>query len=150
LYLGKQSDGLRNLGRALELDPKVRGPRTYLGIVDLQHNNLNDAEREFTAEIANDPNYQAAIAELGLVRYRQQRWADAADQLSRSHTRNPALLLTLCDSYFRLGKVKEANLTAELAAAYARDDPATIDSLSELLNRNGQAELARKLSGTSN
>ena len=114
LYLGRQADGLRNLRRALELDPKVRGPHTYLGIVHLQHNNLEDAEKEFTAEIANDPNYQTAIAELGLVRYRQQRWAEAADQLSRSHTRRPPLLLTLCDAYFRVGKVKEANLTAEL------------------------------------
>ena len=148
LYLGRQADGLRNLRRALQLDPKVRGPHTYLGIVDLQHNNLEDAEKEFTAEIANDPNYQTAIAELGLVRYRQQRWAEAADLLSRSHTRNPVLLLPLCDTYFRLGNVKEANLTAELAAAYAKDDPATIDSLAELLHRNGQAELAQKLSGT--
>ena len=147
LYLGRQSDGLRNLRRALELDPKARGPHTYLGIVQLQHNNIQDAEKEFTAEIANDPNYQTAIAELGLVRYRQQRWAEAADQLSRSHTRRPLLLLTLCDAYFRVGKVKEANLTAELAAAYAKDDPATIDSLAELLNRNGQTQLALRLSG---
>ena len=148
LYLGRQADGARNLRRALELDPKVRGPRTYLGILDLQRNNLEDAEKEFNAEIANDPNYQIAIAELGLVRYRQQRWADAAEQLSLSHTQTPALLLTLCDAYFRLGKVKEANLTAELAAAYSKDDPATIDSLTDLLNRNGQGELAGKLSGT--
>ena len=41
----------------------------------------------------------------------------------------------------------EANLTAELAAAYAKDDPATIDGITELLNRNGQTELAQKLSG---
>ena len=148
LYLGRQAEGLANLRRALELDPKLRGPRTYLGIVDLQQNNLTDAEKEFIAEIANDPNYQTAIAELGLVRYKQQRWAEAADQLSRSHTRNPSLLLTLCDAYFRLGKVKEANLTAELAAAYAKDDPATIDSIAELLHRNGQPQLAERLSGS--
>jgi predicted Zn-dependent protease len=148
LYMGRQDEGLRNLRHALELDPKVRGPRTYLGIVDLQHNDLEGAEKEFTAEIVNDPNYQTAIAELGLVRYRQKRWTEAADQLSRSHTRNPALLLTLCDAYFQLGKTKEANLTAELAAAYAKDDPATIDGLAELLNRNGQTELSQKLSAT--
>jgi predicted Zn-dependent protease len=147
LYLGKQADGLRNLRRALELDPKVRGPHTYLGIVGLQHNDLDAAEKEFTTELANDPNYQTAIAELGLARYKQRRWADAADQLSRSHTRNPALLLTLCDAYFRLGNATEANLTAELVAAYAKDDPATIDSLAELLNLNGETELALRLSG---
>jgi tetratricopeptide (TPR) repeat protein len=148
LYLGKQADGLRNLHRALELDPKIRGPRTYLGVLDLQQNKLDQAEKEFTAEIANDPNYQTAVAELGVVRYRQQRWSEAADQLSRSHTRNPALLFTLCDAYFRVGRVKEANLTAELTAVYAKDDPATLDGLAGLLNRNGQTELAQKLIGS--
>ena len=148
LYVGKQADGERNLKRALSLDPKLRGPRTYMGIVDLQQNRLPEAEREFAAEIANDPNYQTAVAELGVVRYRQQRWAEAADQLVRSHTRSPVLLVTLCDAYFKLGKVKEANLTAELAAAYAKDDPATLDALQDLLNRNGQSELAARLSGT--
>jgi predicted Zn-dependent protease len=148
LYLGKQADGERNLKRAMELDPRLRGPRTYMGIVDLQQNRLAEAEREFTAEIANDPNYQTAVAELGVVRYRQQRWAEAADQLVRSHTRSPVLLVTLCDAYFHLGKVKDANLTAELAAAYAKDDPATLDALQELLSRNGQAELAARLSSS--
>jgi len=148
LYLDRQADGLRNLKRALQLDPKLRGPRTYIGIAALQENKLEEAEREFNAEIANDPNYQTALAELGVVRYRQQRWADAADQLSRSHTQNPALLLSLCDAYFHLGKVKEANLTAELAAAYAKDDPAILDGLSDLLRRNGQTELALRLGGS--
>lgn len=148
LYLGKQAEGLKNLQHALQLDPKVRGPRTYMGIIDLQQNKLDEAEKEFTAEIANDPNYQTAVAELGVVRYRQQRWAAAADQLSRSHTQNPAMLFMLSDAYFRLGNVKEANLAAELAAAYAKDDPATLDNLAELLKRNGQTELAQKLTGS--
>lgn len=147
LYLGKQSDGERNLKRALALDSKLRGPRTYMGIVNLQQNRLAEAEREFTAEIANDPNYQTAVAELGVVRYRQHRWAEAADQLARSHTRSPALLVTLCDAYFHMGRVKDANLTAELAAAYAKDDPATLDALEGLLKQNGQADVAARLSG---
>jgi predicted Zn-dependent protease len=148
LYLGNQSEGIQYLRKALQLSPKLRGPHTYLGIVSLQQNKLDDAERELTTEIANDPNYQTAVAELGVVRYRQQRWAEAADQLSRSHTRNPALLLTLCDAYFYLGKVKDANVTAELAAAYAKNDPATLDSLSSLLMLNGQADLAARLNGS--
>jgi tetratricopeptide (TPR) repeat protein len=145
LYLGQTPEGLRNLHRALEVQPRVRGAHTYLGIYALQRNRLDEAEKEFAAEIANDPNYETAVAELGLVRYRQQRWAEAADQLSRSHTRTPALLLALCDSYFRLGKTKEANLTAEIAAAYAHDDPELLDDVEELLRRNGQPGLAEKL-----
>lgn len=145
LYLGNSADGLRNLHRALELDPKVRGAHTYLGIYELQHGALDRAEKDFQAEIANDPNYQAAVAEMGVVRFHQQRWQEAADQLSRSHTKSPAQLLMLCDAYFRLNRSKDANLTAEIAAAYGRTDQEFMEALVELLNSNGQTELARRL-----
>jgi tetratricopeptide (TPR) repeat protein len=148
LYLGNRAEGIHDLQRALALDPKIRGAHTYLGIVDLQQDRLDDAETEFAAELANDPNYQTAVAELGVVRYRQQRWKQAADQLSRSHTRSPALLVTLSDAYFHLGMMKDADLAAELAAAYAKDDPAILDSLNDLLTRNGETELAHRLSGS--
>jgi len=148
LYMGKPADGLRNLHRALEADPKVRGAHTYLGIYALQQGQLDTAAKEFETEIANDPNYETAIAELGLVRYRQQRWAEAANQLAKSHTRTPALLLALADAYFHLGNVKEANLNTEIAAAYARDDQELLEEAIDLLNRNGQAELAQRLAGT--
>lgn len=147
LYIGKPADGLRDLQRALKVDPKVRGAHTYLGIYDLQQGRLSEAEKEFTAEIANDPNYETAIAELGLVRYRQQRWSEAVKQLSKSHTRTPALLFALCDAYFHLGMVKDANLTAEIAAAYARDDQELLQGLIDLLNRNGQTAVALRLAG---
>jgi tetratricopeptide (TPR) repeat protein len=147
LYIGDSTNGLRYLNRALQIEPTVRGARTYLGIYDMQQGKLAEAEKEFQAEIANDPNYETAVAELGVVRYKQQRWAEAADQLARSHTRTPALLLPLCDAYFHLNKVKDANLTAEIAAAYARDDPQFLESLIALLNRNGQTDLAQRLAG---
>jgi tetratricopeptide (TPR) repeat protein len=148
LYIGDPANGLRYLNGALQIEPTVRGARTYLGIYDLQQGRLAEAEEEFLAEIANDPNYETAVAELGVVRYKQQRWAEAADQLAKSHTRTPALLLPLCDAYFHLDRVKDANLTAEIAAAYARDDPQFLESLIALLNRNGQTALAQRLGGT--
>ena len=82
LYLaaGDANDALRNLHRALEIDPTVRGAHTYAGMVAFQQGELDTAEKEFAAELANDPNYLPAIAELGEVRYRQQRWTDAADR----------------------------------------------------------------------
>ena len=58
----------------------------------------------------------------------------------------------LCDSYFRLGKVEDANLNAEAMAAYARKRPEIMQGLVELLVRNGQSDLANRLQspGTSN
>ncbi len=146
LFLGRDEDGLRCLHRALEIQPAVRGAHTYEGILDLKLGDLNKAQSEFQAELANDPNYQTAIAEMGEVRYHQQRWAEAAEQLARSRTMTPELLYMLCDAYFHLGKAQDADLTAETVAAYGRGNPALMQGLIDLLNKNSQPELAQRLS----
>jgi hypothetical protein len=58
----------------------------------------------------------------------------------------PELLYMLCDSYFHIGKVSDADLTAETMAAYARNNPELVKGLMGLLQRNGQTELAQRLS----
>jgi tetratricopeptide (TPR) repeat protein len=148
LYLmgGDQADGLRCLKYALKIQPTVREAHTYEGILALKNADLSGAENEFKAELANDPNSQMAIAEMGEVRYHQQRWAEAAEQLAKSKTMTPELLYMLSDSYFHLGKVEDADLTAEAAAAYARNKSDVMQGLIELLARNGQADLAKQLS----
>ncbi len=146
LFMGAVEDGLRNLHHALELQPTVRGAHTYEGILALKQGDLNGAEKEFQAELGNDPNYQLAIAEMGEVRYHQGRWPEAAEQLAKSRTVTPELLYMLCDSYFHAGKVSDADLTAETMAAYGRNKPELMKDLIELLLRNGQTELAQRLS----
>ena len=146
LFMGNTEDGLRSLHHALEIQPTVRGAHTNEGILALKLGDLSRAEKEFKAELANDPNYQMAIAEMGEVRYRQRLWSDAAEQLSKSRTMTPELLYMLCDSYFHLGKVTDADLTAETMAAYGRNNPQIMKELNELLVRNGQTELAQRLS----
>jgi tetratricopeptide (TPR) repeat protein len=145
LHMGKTDDGLRNLHHALKIQPTVRGAHTNEGILALKLGDLNRAEKEFQTELANDPNYQTAIAELGEVRYHQERWSEAAELLAKSKTITPELLYMLCDSYFRLGKVDKANLNAEAMAAYARNRPEIMQGLAELLMRNGQSDLAKRL-----
>jgi Tfp pilus assembly protein PilF len=144
---GNVEEASRNLKRAQEIDPKVEGAHTYQGLLALRDGDLDKAENDLEAELKLDPNYQLALAELGEVRYRQGRWAEAADQLTKSKTVVPRLLYLLCDSYFRIGKVSDANLTAETLSAYGRNDPEVVQGLIDLLNRNGQAELAQRLSG---
>jgi tetratricopeptide (TPR) repeat protein len=145
LFMGDTDGGLRNLHHALEIQPTVRGAHTYEGILALKRGDLSGAEKEFKAELGNDPNYQLAIAEMGEVRYHQARWSDAAEQLAKSRTMTPELLYMLCDAYFHLGKVPKADLTAETMAAYGRNKPELMKELNELLLRNGQTELAQRL-----
>jgi tetratricopeptide (TPR) repeat protein len=146
LFSGSTEDGLRCLHHALKIQPTVRGAYTYQGILALKQGDLNRAENEFNAELANDPSYQNAIAEMGEVRYHQGRWSEAADLLAKSRTVTPELLYMLCDAYFRLGKVEEADLNAEAMAAYARNKPQVMQGLIDLLVRNGQSDLAKRLS----
>lgn len=145
LFMGETEDGLRNLHRAMEIDPKVRGAHTNEGILALKNGDLNKAESEFNSELANDPNYQTAIAELGEVRYHQGRWSEAADQLTKSHTMTPELLYQLCDSYFHLRKIQDADLIAELVAAYGRNNTELMKELAALLKSNGQSEVEQRL-----
>lgn len=80
------------------------------------------------------------------MRYHQGRYSDAAEQLAKSRTVTPELLYMLCDSYFRTGKVSDADLTAEAVAAYGRNNAELMKGLIDLLQRNGQTELAQRLS----
>jgi tetratricopeptide (TPR) repeat protein len=146
LFLGDTEDGVRSLHHALEIQPTVRGAHTYQGILALKQGDLKVAENEFQAELRNDPNYQLAIAEMGEVRYHQGNYSEAAEQLAKSRTMTPELLYMLCDSYFRTGKVSDADLTAETVAAYGRNNPQITRDLIELLRRNGQTEMAQRLS----
>jgi len=146
LFMGGAEDGVRCLHHALKLQPNVRGAHTYEGILALKSGDLNKAEQEFQTELANDPSYQTAIAEMGEVRYHQQRWSDAAELLAKSRTMTPELLYMLCDSYFHMGNVSDADLNAEAMAAYARNRPDLMRGLLELLVRNGQSDLAKRLS----
>jgi Tfp pilus assembly protein PilF len=146
LFMGDTESGLRSLHHALEIQPTVRGAHTYEGILALKQGDLKAAENDFQAELRNDSNYQLAIAEMGEVRYHQGRYSEAAEQLAKSRTMTPELLYMLCDSYFHVGKVSDADLTAETIAAYGRNNPQVIKDLIDLLRRNGQEELAQRLS----
>lgn len=148
LFMGKTEDGLRCLQHALKIQPSVRGAHNYEGILALKLGELSRAENEFNAELAIDPSSQVAIAEIGEVRYRQGRWSEAVEQLDKSRTVTPELLYMLCDSYFHLGKSSDADLNAEVLAAYAKNRPEIMQGLIALLTRNGQSDLAKRLSGS--
>lgn len=145
LSMGDTENALRALEHALKIEPNVRGAHTQQGIVALKRGDLPKAESELKADLANDPNDQLAIAELGELRYRQRRWSEAVEQIKRSHTMAPDLLYKLCDSYLHLGKMQDADLTAELAAAYGRDDRQLMQDLLAMLRKNGRTEAAERI-----
>lgn len=147
LYLtnNDRANGLRCLHQALAIDPQARGAHTAEGFLALHDNDLPAAESAFQAELAHDPNAQAALAGMGELRYRQARYADAAQLLAQSKTRSPQQLYMLCDADFRQHDIPNANLTAELTEAYGRADAALMQNLIALLRANAQTPLADRL-----
>jgi tetratricopeptide (TPR) repeat protein len=149
LTLRNAQEATRLVKLALQANPKTRGAHTLLGVEAMQSNDLATARFEFNAELKNDPNYAIAIAELGEVRYREQRWAEAVELFEKSKTSVPPFLYMLCDSYFRLGKPRDAKVTAEALASFSKNDPAMMQALGALLTRNQEHDLAERLTGES-
>lgn len=145
LYMGRLEDARRMLQRSLTIEPEVRQAHTYLGVLALREGDLQEAEKQFTIELAADPRSQLAIAELGEVRYLQGRWQDAVDQLVRARTVDPRLLCLLSDAYYRLGRTHEGDVTAELAASYAKDQPTERARLLAMLKAQHRDEVAQRL-----
>jgi Tfp pilus assembly protein PilF len=146
ISMNRPDDAVRCLNKALSLDPAARGAHTDLGILALQQSEFDRAENEFNQELAAHPNDQMATAEIGEVRYRQGRWSEAADRIAQSKTAVPYLLYMLADSYFHLGKPKDADITAELVVDYSRGDREMLARVIDLLNRNQQSDFAQQLS----
>jgi cellulose synthase operon protein C len=66
------------------------GPTTSPGYSDLNRGNLAAAERQFAAQLQAHPDDADALAGLGLVRLRQQRFGEARDLLGRAMRAAPA------------------------------------------------------------
>lgn len=60
------------------------------GYVDLQHGKTAVAEREFGADLKSNPNDPQALGGLGLVKLRQERFAEARDLLGRAMKADPS------------------------------------------------------------
>jgi tetratricopeptide (TPR) repeat protein len=75
------------LEKALSLDAKLAPPHNQLGLVDLQANRGDDAEKQFKEAIALDPQYAEAQNNLGVL-YGQLGKSAEAEQLFLQATEN--------------------------------------------------------------
>ena len=143
--IGDLSAAKRALDHALQLDSRTKGAHTYLGILALQQNDLTAAAQQFRAELQVDANHPMALAELGEVRYREGNWNEAIALFVRSKTSTPRFLYMLTDAYFQVGNTAAADVTAESLAAYAHGQPEVIASLTDLLQKRGEAAVIQRI-----
>ena len=85
------------------------------GYIDLKKGKLVEAEKEFQAELKANPNDANALAGLGLVRLRQQRFGEARDLLARALKEAPDQrkdIAPALDSAMFWGRVEDAKRAA--------------------------------------
>jgi tetratricopeptide (TPR) repeat protein len=86
---------------------------------------LAAAARWFERGLAVAPQYPELYYYLGLVRYRQRRWAEAAVPLRKAVALKPTLIeayYPLAHSLRRLGRLTEARLCLEIYSRRRREE----------------------------
>lgn len=97
--------------------------------VDLQHGKLAAAEKQFAASLHSNPNDAQALGGLGLVRLRQQRFAQARDLLGRAMRADPADRKNWTAAY------DSASFWASVEEAKALQSAGKLQQARALLNR---------------
>jgi tetratricopeptide (TPR) repeat protein len=129
---GRTDDAKRVLWTARTLSPDDSRIAAFLGITQLATGETEAAEKSFHSALALDADNPLALIGMGALRYQQQRWADTIEYLEKSRTADPDTLFLLCDAYYRVGKLDEAQLTAEVIRAFGANRKPLLDRLESL------------------
>lgn len=117
------SQGRRNLGRALELNPRGAGYQGERGTLESFANNFTEARKAFDAALAQNPDDYVALTGLGLLELKQGNTEAALNAFLRAGLMEPryarARLYTAV-AYYQGGRVQQA--LDELARASELDD----------------------------
>ena len=74
----------------LQRDPNNALALANLATIEMQENKLADAETHITAALAQNPDDAYDLSTLGYLKFRQQKYDEALDALSRAATLDPA------------------------------------------------------------
>ena len=131
--LGRKNDAERTLKIAQTYAPDAGRIAAYLGMVQLSSGETGAAEESFQSALDLNSGEPLALIGMGSLQYQLQHWTTAAEYLEKSRTADPGALLMLCDAYFRIGKVDDAMLTAEVIRAFGADRKSLIAELDRLV-----------------
>lgn len=131
--LGREEDARRVLNIARGAAPKSARIAAYLGFVELSSGDAVSAEESFEAALALDSREVLALIGMGVIQYRKQRWAGAAEYLEKSRTADPDTLYMLCDAYFRINRREDALVTAEVIRAFGSENKSLLDAVDSLI-----------------
>jgi len=136
--MGRNEDAKRWLLKARAETPTAAVIPAHLGLVQLATGDFTGAEELFQSGLRLDPADQLSLAGLGELKYLQQRWAEAIENLEKSKTSDPYALLMLADSYFQMGNSDQAMITVQVARGFGAGDKALLELLDRLLAAHKQ------------
>lgn len=124
---GYSQQAIHEFQKALAKDSKIAGAHYSLGatyLIALGDAALNDATKEFQAELQNHPDDFYSLFQLGNIALGQHRLADAERDLSRATSlqpRNPDPFLSLGQTYVEMNRPAEAEAALRQSIALTQD-----------------------------
>ena len=124
---GYSQQAIHEFQKALAKNSKIAGAHYSLGatyLIALGDAALNDAEKEFQAELQNHPDDFYSLFQLGNIALGQHRLADAERDLTRATSlqpRNPDPFLSLGQTYVEMNRPAEAEAALRKAIALTQD-----------------------------
>lgn len=120
-HAGRYQEALGQFEQAVGADPQDVAARYYRGVTYGRLGNYAAAEADLRA-VAGQPGFEQATLELGIVLVRQERFAEAVEQLTAAQN-NPSTFpeasLFLGIAEFRLGQLAAADAELERASRTA-------------------------------
>ena len=131
---GRTDDAIRNVRKAIELNPAYAPAHRRLGLWLLDGDDADGAERAFTraaALDADDVSSASGLARVYLQRRQNQRAVDVLEQALAKHPGDRYAMQLLGAAYRRLGRVDEADyaLAVGMTGEPAWPDPWTDEML---------------------
>ena len=133
--IGQKEDAERVLLAAHRQAPASSHISAYLGMVQLSLGEEQAAENNFAAALALDSSETLAQIGLGVIDYHRGQWDEAIRYLEQSRTADPGTLYLLCDAYLKVGKTKEALLTAQVIHALGSDNQTLLAAVDQLVGK---------------
>lgn len=145
--LGRHNEAVAARKQYVAMAPEDANAHDSLGLSYQWAGQYELAEKEFTAALAIDPAFAFAVAHLGDLRYRTERWEAAVEhyrryvQLSASPLERARGYGSIAQVYWRIGKY---DLAREAARAEVRENPEFAFGSAVLALAEGDVETAAK------